>query len=174
VAAPVTVNNNCSDANSLVLKGNTVPGNTGLGLATSPETPRNPCGDAEERSCFNTANAERTQRGLAPYLWDGDLADLGRSHSADMNQRNYFQHGSSTTNDHLYQQRGDFLGLKNGKFSSVVENIASGSNTGADTVAQFMASGGHRAVILGEGYWGSITHMACGRDGNRWSMEFGW
>jgi len=173
-AAPVTVTNNCSDANSLVLKGNTVPGDVAMGLATSPETPRNPCGDAEERACFNAANAERAKIGLTPFIWDGDLADLGRSHSADMNQRDYFEHGSSTTGSHLYQQRGDFLGLKNGKFSSVVENIAYGSNTGVGTVTQFMNSSGLRAVILGEEYWGGVTHMACGRDGNRWSMEFAW
>ena len=101
----------CDDASNLVLTGATVKGDVGLGLANSPETARNPCGDAEQRSCFDAANSERNKRGLAPFIWGGDLADLGRSHSADMKQHSYFSHGSPKTKSHLYQDRGKFLGL---------------------------------------------------------------
>ncbi len=151
-----------------------MPGNLALGLASAPEIARNPCGDPEEVKCFNAANAERANVGLGPFIWDGDLADLGRSHSADQAQQNYFGHGSSTTDDHLYQERAEFLGLKDGKFSSVVENSAAGVSGGEEVVDGWMGSPGHRAVILGEGYWDSLTHMACGTDGSGyWSMEFG-
>ena len=161
----------------LVLEGETVPGNVDLGLASDPETQRNPCGSEEEKLCFRQANEERADRGLDPFIWDGDLADLGRSHSFDRAQRSYggnSMHGSSTRNVHLYQERAEFLGLKADKFSSVVENSAYGYRTGEDVVSGWMGSDGHRAVILGEGAWAKYTHMACGFDGDvNWNMEFG-
>jgi len=175
--APNPVDDACPDGIAseltLVLSGATVKGNVSLGLAASPETPRNPCGSAEERVCFNDLNAERASRGLHPYIWDGDLADLARSHAADMKQVGYFGHGSSTNSGHLYQDRADFLGLKGGKFRSVVENSAGGYRSGAAVIDGWMTSSGHRAVILGEGGWGNITHVGCGSDGNNWNLEFG-
>jgi uncharacterized protein YkwD len=160
----------------LVLTGDTVPGNLDLGLATAPETPRNPCGYPEEQACFHAANREREAIGLPPYKWDGDLADLARSHAADRNQFNYpgTTHGSSTRDEHLYQDRGEFLGLKSSKFTrNVIENAAWGMSTGQAVVDTWMGSSGHRAAILGEGYWSGLTHAACGQDGTEWNMEFG-
>ncbi len=159
----------------LVLTGDTVPGNIDLGLASAPETPRNPCGLPEERVCFEGINAEREAIGLQPFIWDGDLADLARSHAADRNQQPYWGnlHGSSTSGDHLYQERAEFLGLKNGKFRSVVENAASRVPSAQAVVTGWMNSSGHRAVILGEGYWGSLRYAACGVDGREWNLEFG-
>jgi hypothetical protein len=158
----------------LVLTGETVPGNLELGLATVPETPRNPCGLPEEKNCFNIANQHRINAGLEPFLWDGDLADLARSHAADRNQQGNYpaMHGSSTNPGHLYQDRAEFLGLKSGKFTSVVEDAAYGVSTGQEVIDMWMASPGHRAVIMGEGYWWSLRYAACGQDGNQWNMEF--
>jgi len=158
----------------LILDGQTVPGDLAFGLATSPEIQRNPCGTPEEQACFAAVNDERQTHNLAPYIWDGDLADLGRSHSADMKQLDYFSHGSSTTTQHLYQERGERIGLKADKFDSVVELIATNNSGGRATVQLFMGSPDHRAVILGEGGWSNITHMACGRDQEAWTIEFAW
>jgi len=162
---------------ALVLDGETVPGDLDLGLAIAPETERNPCGSAQEQLCFHLANEERAAVGLDPFIWDGDLADLGRSHSFDRAQQYYgtnSMHGSSTRDVHLYQERAEFLGLKDEKFSSVVENSGWGHPNAESVVAGWMGSDGHRAVILGEGYWHSYTHMACGFDGvSQWNMEFG-
>lgn len=159
--------------NSWVLSGDTVPGNVALGLASAPETKRNPDGTAEESECFDRVNAERTQRGLNPFTYDGDLTDMARSHSDDMQQRSYFSHGSSTTTTHRYQERGQFLGLKSGKFSGTVENIGSGYPNAATAVKKWMASPLHRAVILGEGSWSSYTHSGCGVGGSYWTLAFG-
>jgi uncharacterized protein YkwD len=157
------------------LTGNTVPGNLALGLATAPETPRAPCGLPEERICFELINAERAAAGKAPFLWDGDLADLGRSHAADRNQQRYpgTQHGSSTSDTHLYQQRAEFLGLKRGKFRSVVENACQGARSGRGAFDCWMSSSGHRAVMLGEGSWATLKYAACGGDGSQWNLELG-
>lgn len=158
----------------IVLAGATVPGDVPLGLASSPETPRNPGGSEDERRCFDLANAARREAGLEPFLWDGDLADLGRSHADDMQQLDYFGHGSSTTEDHLYGDRGDFLGL-DVKFSSVVENSAFGYPTPEALIEGWLGSPGHRAVILGEDYWSAFTYAGCGKSatGNYWNLEFG-
>lgn len=159
----------------LVMTGSTVPGNLELGLASAPETPRNPCGLPEEQECFNMLNAERVAAGRAPLLWDGDLVDIARSHAADRNQQRYpgSMHGSSTNAAHLYEQRGAFLGLKMGKFKNVVENALTGGRTASSAVKSWMGSSGHRAVIMGDGQWATFTYAGCGRDGLEWNIEFG-
>lgn len=159
----------------LVLTGATVPGNLELGLASAPETPRNPCGSAEEQACFTGINAARQAEGLMPFLWDGDLADLARSHAADRNQQDYpgSMHGSSTTEEHRYQERAEFLGMKSGKFRSVVENAGSGIRNAQVAVEGWLNSPGHRAVILGEGAWSGLRYAACGADRDDWNIEFG-
>ncbi len=160
----------------LILTGDTVPGNVELGLASSPETTRNPGGTDLDRLCFDLINDERMNAGLEPYPWDGDLTDLARSHSDDMEQLAYFSHGSSTQpGAHLYQERAEFLGLKNGKFQSVVEDAGQGTKDIAAMVAAWMGSPGHRGPILGEGGWDHITHMGCAKStvGTLWSVEFG-
>jgi len=45
-------------------------------------------------------------------------------------------------------------------------------STGQATVNQLMGSDAHRALILGEEIWATITHAACGRNGNIWTMAF--
>jgi hypothetical protein len=171
---------NCPDGfNSelpLVLTGDTVPGNLELGLATAPETPRNPCGTPEEQICFNLINAEREKVGKAPFIWDGDLADLGRSHAADRNQQFYpgSQHGSSTNTNHLYQERAQFLGLKSGKFMGVVENACMGAFGGQGAFNCWLSSPGHTDVMLGNGTWAMLKYAACGGDGTQWNLELGY
>jgi uncharacterized protein YkwD len=160
----------------LVLSGDTVPGNLELGLASAPETPRAPCGLPQEQECFTLLNAERAAAGRAPLVWDGDLVDLARSHAADRVQQRYpgSQHGSSTNTAHLYQERAELLGLKNGKFRGVVENAVTGARSARAAVTSWMNSSGHRAVVLGDGQWNILTHAGCGGDGDQWNIEFGY
>lgn len=171
---------NCPDGFTsqlpLVLTGDTVPGNLDLGLATAPETPRNPCGTPEEQICFNLINGERERIGKAPFIWDGDLADLGRSHAADRNQQVYLgtQHGSSTSSVHLYQERAAFLGLKSGKFMGVVENACMGAFGGQGAFNCWMGSPGHYDVMMGNGSWAMLKYAACGGDGTQWNLELGY
>ena len=160
---------------ALVLTADTVPGSVELGLASSPETPREPCGLPGDQECFNLLNAERAKAGLGPLKWDGDLADLARSHAADRSQRRYVgsQHGSSTSAAHLYENRAQFLGLKSGKFASVVENAVTGASSAGAAVRSWMGSSGHRAVIMGDGAWAPYTYAACAGNGREWNIEFG-
>jgi len=157
----------------LVLTGLEVPGDVDLGLATNPQTKRNPGGLPDEQRCFDLINIEREKVGKAPFKWDGDLVDLARSHSEDMYNYGYLSHGSSTNDQDLYQERAQFLGLKNGKFGSVVECAGAGDMTPEGVVAGWMGSEGHRAVLLGEGYWAMNEYMACSRKDVMWSAEFG-
>jgi uncharacterized protein YkwD len=82
-------------------------------------------------------------------------------------------HGSSTNTMHLYEQRGEFLGLKSGKFRNVVENALTGGRSAQSAVSTWLGSSGHRDVIVGAGQWSTFTHAGCGRDGNEWNIEFG-
>jgi hypothetical protein len=85
----------------------------------------------------------------------------------------YGGHGNSTNNEHLYQQRADFLGLKDGKFSSVVETTGVGQHTPEAIVQGWMGSPGHREVLMGEGWWGANEYMACARAGIMRNAECG-
>lgn len=96
-----------------------------------------------ESSLLNTMNAARTSRGLAPLRVDFRLVRAARGHSADMMRRQYFAHGSVARRALAAGARGPLFG----------ENLAWG--TGASTqwvVDRWLASPGHRAVLLRAGF----------------------
>lgn len=155
------------------LSGPTVAGNVELGLASAPPAER---GSPSQAACELHAlhNAERVARGLEPLQWDDDLVDLARAHALDMEQLNYYGHGSSTSAAHLYRERADVLGLRPAKFRDVVENIAEGYRDPEAAVAAWMESPSHRPVILGEGAWSTLTHVGCEATiGRIWVCQFG-
>jgi uncharacterized protein YkwD len=47
-----------------------------------------------ERQVYEQVNEARTTRDLDPYAWDPDLAYIGRAHSKDMAERDYFSHNN--------------------------------------------------------------------------------
>lgn len=51
-----------------------------------------------ERSMAQMVNAERARANLAPLQFDDELAAVGRAHSAEMRDLNYFSHDSPTKN----------------------------------------------------------------------------
>lgn len=98
---------------------------------------------ASESSLLNTMNAARTSRGLAPLRVDFRLVRAARGHSADMIRRQYFAHGSVARRALDAGARGPLFG----------ENLAWG--TGVSTqwvVGRWLASPGHRAVLLRPGF----------------------
>ena len=149
-----------------------IPGSVDLGLASNPETLGINGGSPDERAIFDQINAERTNVGLEPLEWSDQVANVARSHAADMNQLDYFDHGSSTrpyrvdgvTNrdNWLPFPRLDFV--YPGDFRRAGENIASTGDPVARVVGMWMDSDGHRAAILDEYGW-TATHGAIGIDG---------
>jgi uncharacterized protein YkwD len=151
-----------------------IPGSVDLGLASNPETLGVPGGLPDERAIFDQINLERENAGLSPIAWSEQVANVARSHAADMNQLGYFDHGSSTRvyrDDAGNVNRDNWLPLPRlefvypGHFSRAGENIARYPDPVARVVAAWMDSPGHRAAILDEYGW-TATHGGIGMDGN--------
>jgi uncharacterized protein YkwD len=151
-----------------------IPGNVDLGLASNPETNGVNGGTANERAIFDQLNAEREAVGLAPLGWSDQVANVARSHAADMNQLGYFDHGSSTRvyrDDSGQTFRDNWLPLPRlefvypGAFSRAGENIASTRDPVGQVISMWMDSEGHRAAILDDYGW-TATHGGIGVDGS--------
>lgn len=68
---------------------NSVPFGAGLPVATAtPEL------HTLEQQLFERVNRDRAQKQLSPLRFDPALADIARSHSADMRDNHYFEHES--------------------------------------------------------------------------------
>ncbi|TET35801.1 MAG: CAP domain-containing protein [Planctomycetota bacterium] len=124
--------------------GDTVPGNTQIGLAENPEAPRIPGGTADEQMVAQAINEYRQQNGLPALIWSDEIADAERSHAYDCEQQGYFGHGakSNPSNYSFCTQRGQFLGLP----GSLYECGYGGGASGALTA--WKNSSTHRAAIL--------------------------
>ena len=151
-----------------------IPGNVDLGLASNPEINAINNGSPDERAVFDQINAERVNAGLEPLGWSDQVANAARSHAADMNQLDYFDHGSSTRvyrDDAGNVDRDNWLPLPRieflypSDFRRAGENIASTRSPVDNAVSMWMDSDGHRAAILDEYGW-TATHGAIGIDGS--------
>ena len=97
---------------------------------------------AEEQFFFRAANAERSARSLPTYQWNEALAAAARKHATLMAEANELSHrldGESSLDERVAQA--------GGRFSSVGENVAIGTDTPAIHMG-WMKSPGHRANIL--------------------------
>jgi uncharacterized protein YkwD len=131
-------------------------------------------GTADERAIFDQINHERAAVGLDPLAWNDQVANVARSHAADMHQLDYFDHGSSTP-PHRAEDgtaiRANWLPLPRLEFvyprafTRAGENSAMAPNPADRVVGMWMDSDGHRAAILHEYGW-TATHGAIGIDGN--------
>lgn len=97
-----------------------------------------------ERQLFELANAARSQHGLAPLLWDEQLAEVARRHSQDMRDRGFFDHVSPEGKNHA-----DRMWEAGISFRASAENIAAGFSEPIDVHREWMNSPGHRQNILG-------------------------
>jgi Cysteine-rich secretory protein family len=159
----------------LWLSGDTVPGNVDLGLATNPETERNPCGTDKEHECFEAVNSLRVEANLLPYTWDGDLADVVRSHAQDRSQLASAQYGSSTSTEDLGHERAMFLGLtsdyygdpkvKFGKYIEAHELFQTGS--GETAVERLTSLNAFNDLVVG-----NFAYLGCGEFDGYFGIAF--
>lgn len=56
-----------------------------------------------EKRIHGLINKERANKGMSPLGWDDALADIGRKHSRDMAERNYFEHFSPEGHGFTYR-----------------------------------------------------------------------
>lgn len=95
-----------------------------------------------EQELFRLVNEERQQQGLIELTWSDKLADVGRAHSKDMWQRQYFAHVNPDEKTPF--DRIDAVGIT---YRDAGENLALAPTT---PIAHkgLMDSPGHRANIL--------------------------
>ncbi len=105
-----------------------------------------------EQLMFKLLNEDRRRFGLAPLVWDEDVAKIARGHSADMKEHQFFAHVSP--------QRGTLenrFGKAGYAARAMAENI-SRNNSVYDAEEGLMLSLGHRENILNT----QFTHVGVG------------
>jgi uncharacterized protein YkwD len=104
-----------------------------------------------ERRAFEQTNLMRTQNGLQPLVWDGDVCRMARIHSESMSRQGYFSH--ATPEGLRLRDRAKVVGILH--YVVVGENIAYNQgydDPGAFAVERWMTSEKHRANILSPEY----------------------
>ena len=116
------------------------------------------------RRLLALTNLERARHGIAPLVWDSDLARASLIHSTDMARNNFVSHVGSNG-----LTPGGRVRLESNTMTRVAENIAGGTRTPERTVEAWMRSPGHRANILNE----EFVYMGVGiyvLDGTQWGI----
>lgn len=89
-------------------------------------------------------NVERARRGLTRLTWNDRVDAAARAHSDDMAAHRTMQHAGTDGSD-----AGDRLTREGFVWRTWAENIAAGQQTDEAVLADWMASTGHRANLLG-------------------------
>jgi uncharacterized protein YkwD len=97
---------------------------------------------SSEASLLQVMNAVRASHGLPTLRIDFRLERTARGHSADMLRHQYFAHGAFSSRVHASGARGPVFG----------EDLAWGPASASWVVSQWLASPGHRAVLLRRGF----------------------
>jgi uncharacterized protein YkwD len=120
----------------------------GISLAIVPAVSQAATGEAarasSERRVLVLLNEIRQQHGLSAFTASAPLRNAARFHSADMLQKNYFDHDSPS-------EAWDARVSRYLKGATIGENIAWGrdsSGTPEGIVSQWMHSAPHRRIIL--------------------------
>jgi uncharacterized YkwD family protein/spore coat assembly protein SafA len=121
-----------------------------------------------ENEVVRLTNEQRAKYGLPPLKIDWQLARVARYKSADMRDKNYFQHNSPTYGSPFTMMKN--FGIQ---YRTAGENIAAGQRTPQEVVNAWMNSPGHRANILNK----SFTHIGVGYAkggsyGHYWTQMF--
>jgi hypothetical protein len=98
--------------------------------------------NSPEQALLQSANHERTTRGLAPLKWSAELAEAAQKHALRMAQENTISH--QFPGEPPMQERAARTGAH---FSSLAENVAEGPDA-ATIHAEWMNSPPHRANLL--------------------------
>jgi uncharacterized YkwD family protein/spore coat assembly protein SafA len=121
-----------------------------------------------ENEVVRLTNEQRAKYGLPPLKIDWQLARVARYKSADMRDKNYFQHNSPTYGSPFTMMKN--FGIQ---YRTAGENIAAGQRTPQEVVNAWMNSPGHRANILNKNF----THIGVGYAkggsyGHYWTQMF--
>ncbi len=146
-----------------------------LARASKPEDPearrileenaqRAPRLDRREVAGMEALNAMRMMCGLRPLLYDANLCDAARGHSADMEAHGFFSHDSPVPGKASPWDRAKLAGT-----TASGENIYRGSGSPADALRAWFLSPGHHKNMLSE----SNTRQGLGRVGRHWTQLFG-
>jgi uncharacterized protein YkwD len=112
---------------------------------------------ALERQAFDLINNQRIQNGKAPFVWDEQLCQLAREHSANMARRGFFAHATPEGLETVDRVRAK--GIRG--WHAVGENIALNQgyeDPAAFAVERWMQSTKHRTNIL----YPTFNHSAIG------------
>nr|WP_026039049.1 CAP domain-containing protein [Sporolactobacillus vineae] len=125
--------------------------------------------NAFEKKVVDLTNQERTKAGLSPLKSDNaTLSKMARDKSADMRDKNYFDHQSPT-----YGSPFDMMKKYGITYRAAGENIAAGQKTPEEVVNGWMNSPGHRANILNANYTTiGVGYVTGGSYGSYWTQEF--
>jgi uncharacterized protein YkwD len=137
----------------------------GIALSCTPKGPRAKFGEgpilvaeatpeisALEAQMHARLNRDRKKSGLGALAWDAKLADLGRAHSKDMHEANFFAHESKRTG--TLEDRVDRVGLL---LLAARENLGEGPDVDG-TQDALLKSPGHHANIMAT----DVTHVGIG------------
>ncbi len=116
--------------------------------------PAPPAPDALAGQVIVLINAERAARGLGPLTREARLEAAAAAHAADMAANDFVGHVGSDGADLVERLERVSYG-----WSACGEVVAGGQPSPAAVVAAWMASDGHRAVLLGSRY----TDVGVGR-----------
>jgi uncharacterized protein YkwD len=100
-----------------------------------------------ERRAFEQTNLVRLHNGLPPFVWDGDICRMARTHSESMSREGYFAH--VTPAGLRLRDRARVAGIL--QYEVLGENIAYNQgyeDPGLFAVEKWMESPKHRANIL--------------------------
>lgn len=125
--------------------------------ASSSVTPVSNDIAALERQAFDLINNQRIQNGKAPFVWDEQLCQLAREHSANMARRGFFAHATPEGLETVDRVRAK--GIRG--WRAVGENIALNQgyeDPAAFAVERWMQSTKHRTNIL----YPTFNHSAIG------------
>lgn len=104
--------------------------------------------NSEELAAVDLINSYRVKNGLCKLQLSSTLSKAALGHSADMANKNYFEHDS--LNGASFVDRIAAAGYKTN--TSLGENIAAGMQTGADVFKGWRNSPKHNEIMLGKDF----------------------
>ncbi|WP_308128040.1 CAP domain-containing protein [Modestobacter italicus] len=135
--------------------------------APPPAAAAAPAAPGPEGQVLTLVNTERAAAGCAPVSADAGLAAVARAHSADMRDRDFFDHVNPDGVDPFARAEAAGVGYAR------AENIAAGQPDAAAVMADWMASPGHRKNILNCDLRTLGVGVATGPGGPWWTQLFG-
>ena len=136
------------------------------GPAASTTTATASAGLSAEAQVLALVNEHREQAGCGALDADAGLAAVARAHSADMRDRNFFDHVNPAGEDPF--ARATAAGV-----TARAENIARGQSDASAVMTSWMNSPGHRANILDCDLDRLGVGMVEGSGGPFWTQLFG-